>query len=83
VLTQHVVKHSEGHQLIVPWLAARVMFLIAIVVVEDAREGCCSGARVWETTWMGTKMSATRAGFPIAANLLDHALLLQLPAEQG
>jgi hypothetical protein len=83
VLTQHVVKHGEGHRPVVPWLAARVVFLVAVVVAGDAREGCCSGARVRGMTWTGTKMSAMRAGFPVAANPLDRASLPQPPAEQG
>jgi hypothetical protein len=28
---------------VVPWLAARLVFLVAVVVAGDAREGCCSG----------------------------------------
>ena len=30
-------------ELVVPWLAARLAFLVAVVVAGDAREGCCSG----------------------------------------
>ena len=30
-------------ELVVPWLAARLAFLVAVVIAGDAREGCCSG----------------------------------------
>ena len=83
MLTQCVVKHGEGHQPVVPWLAAKVVFLVAVAVAGDAREGCCSGARVHGTTSTGTKMSAMRAGFLIAAHPLDRASLPQPRVEQG
>jgi hypothetical protein len=55
VLTSSVLSNTARViEPIVPWLAARVVFLVAVVVAGDAREGCCSGE--WGSKGSGNEM---------------------------